>query len=105
MRQTIRFWNFMGAVGVTYFCFYNYDKYLEWAARRKKEWVRASRGVRAQSRLRANAELEYTALLTLRCALVLPPFRPPRGAQDVKNSQMQRAKQHAMQLLEADSSH
>jgi hypothetical protein len=37
--QGIRFWNFMGAVGGTYFCFYNYDKYLEWAAGNKREWV------------------------------------------------------------------
>ncbi|KAJ1620604.1 hypothetical protein T492DRAFT_888386 [Pavlovales sp. CCMP2436] len=27
---TLSFWNYMGAVGVTYICFYNYDKYLTW---------------------------------------------------------------------------
>jgi hypothetical protein len=43
----------MGAVGATYFCFYNYDKYLEWAARNKREWVRAVarlRGARERAR-------------------------------------------------------
>lgn len=51
-RQTIKFWNFMGAVGVTYFCFYNYDKYLEWCSKKKREWVRADTpcALRAQRR-------------------------------------------------------
>jgi len=34
----IKFWNFMGAVGLTYFCFYNFDKYIEWCGRHKREW-------------------------------------------------------------------
>jgi len=35
----VRFWNFMGAVGLTYFCYYNLDYYWQWVAKRKAHWI------------------------------------------------------------------